>query len=217
MSGWDGAGSIYAVRARLTRLDDTGAPLVGLKSQIVTDALIKSSFTPTLEAGDEISVKNGQGELCVYFLAPSTVKSMDFELDLCTPDPEAQEMLSGGTVLVDGEDSIGYAAPEVGTIALPNGVSVELWSRAVLNASFAATLPYIHWVFPQLFLTQDQATLENDAMQPVFKGNGQQNPGWGTGPDGDWEHESGRLWQWVREAGPLPEVTNGYAPVVAPS
>lgn len=213
MSGWDGAGSIYAVRMRLTRLDTDGSPLVGTKNMIVSDALIKASYTPQNDSGDEISQKNGSGALCLYYKAPDTLKSIDFELDLCTPDPEAQEMLSGGTVLVDGPASIGYAAPEVGQIAVPNGMAVELWSRAVINSAFAANLPFIHWVFPRLFLTQDQETLDNTALAPVFKGSGQENDGFGTGPMGDWEFESSRLWQWVREAGPLPTITNGYAAV----
>lgn len=214
MTGYDGAGSIYAIRMRLTRLNPDGSPLVGAKSQIVSNALTKANFTPQTEDGDEIELKNGAGELCVYYLAPATLKSMDFELDLCSPDPESAEMLSGGDVLVDGSDSVGYAAPEVGTIPVPNGMSVELWSRAIINSAPALVNPYLHWVFPRLFLVQDQLSFEADAAQPVFKGNGQQNDGWGTGPEGDWEFTSNRLWQWVRTS-ELPAVTDGYAAVTA--
>lgn len=214
MAGWDGAGSVFAVRMRATRLDVDGSPHVGVKSQIVSNALIKITFTPQNEDGDEISLKNGNGDQCVYYKAPDTLKNIDFEVDMCTPDPEMQEMLAGGTVLLDGSDSIGYAAPAVGSTANPNGVSIEAWSKAIIGGALASHLPYIHWLWPRLNLTQDEQSLENDAAQPVFKGTGQENAGWGTGPNGDWEYESSRLWQWVREA-TLPDITNGYATVTS--
>lgn len=216
MSGWDGAGAIHAVRTRITKLDATGAPLVGTSSKLVSSALTKVSFTPQKSEGDEIEQKNGGGELCLYYKAPDTLKAIEIKIEVCSPDPELEQLLAGGTVITDATNPVGYAAPEIGVDPTPYGVSVEVWSRAIIDGAQATNLPWIHWVFPRERLSQDERTIENAAMLPAYTGTGQQNPAWGTGPDDDWTYESSRLWQWARVAA-LPAVTDGLAEVVAPT
>ena len=106
--------------------------------------------------------------------------------------------------------AIGYRAPEVGGDPLPNGVSVELWSRAVTDGAFADDLPYIHWVLPRTFLRpSDNLTLSGSAaMTPTFEGYSNQNANWGDGPEGDWEYGSDRVWQYARVA-TVPDFTRG--------
>lgn len=106
--------------------------------------------------------------------------------------------------------AIGYRAPEVGGDPLPNGVSVELWSRAVTDGAYANDLPYIHWVLPRAYLRlPDALTLSGtDAMTPTFEGWSNQNQNWGDGPEGDWPYGSDRVWQYSRVA-TVPDFTRG--------
>lgn len=106
--------------------------------------------------------------------------------------------------------AIGYRAPEVGEDPLPNGVSVELWSRAVVDGAFATELPYIHWVIPRarLRLSDTLSLGAEDAMTPTFEGYEIQNPNWGDGPEGDWPYASDRVWQYARVA-TVPDFTRG--------
>lgn len=213
---WDGAGAIHAVRLRLTKLGAAGAPLVGAGNLLVSNALVRFGFTPQYSEGQELEQRNGADELCLYYKAPRTLKAMTGSLQICSPDPQLEEFLAGGVVLMDATDVVGYAAPEVGVNATPNGVSVEVWSRFIIDGDQAATDPWMHWLFPRMRFTPDEKALENAAQLPTFAGEGRTNAGWGTGPLADWTHTSDRLWQWVRED-TLPAVTDGPVAVVAPA
>lgn len=106
--------------------------------------------------------------------------------------------------------AIGYRAPEVGGDPLPNGVSVELWSRAVTDGAYADDLPYIHWVMARAFLRPTgELNLAGDAaMTPTFEGWTNQNANWGDGPEGDWPYGSDRVWQYSRVP-TVPDFTRG--------
>jgi hypothetical protein len=52
-------------------------------------------------------------------------------------------------------------------------------------------------------------------MASAFEGQGNQNPNWGAGPMNDWDHESGRVFQWVRVED-IPDLgANGFVAVPA--
>lgn len=106
--------------------------------------------------------------------------------------------------------AIGYRAPEVGGDPLPNGVSIELWSRAVNDGAFADDLPYIHWVLARAFVRpSDNLNMSGtEAMTPTFEGYTNQNQNWGDGPEGDWPYGSDRVWQYARVA-TVPDFTRG--------
>jgi hypothetical protein len=100
------------------------------------------AWTPEYTEGDEVEEKNAAGEVCVYYKMPDVLKRVTFELAVCNPEPELEELLIGGTILEDGSDVVGWAAPETGVEATPNGVAFELWSRAIVGGKPAAVLPY---------------------------------------------------------------------------
>jgi hypothetical protein len=69
MAGYDGAGSLFALGLRLTKLDAAGAPLVGLENCYVTEALVTIGMGNTYSEPDPIELCNGQGIVCVYYAA----------------------------------------------------------------------------------------------------------------------------------------------------
>lgn len=211
----DHAASVQGLALRVTKLDAAGAPLVGTDNAWVTGQFMTMSFTPEYTEGDEIEEKNAAGEVCVYFKMPDVLKRVTFELAICNPEPELYEMLVGGTVLENAGEAVGYAAPATGVEATPNGVSLEVWSRAIVAGKPAAVNPYFRWVFPytQMRLTGDR-TLENGMMANTFEGWGVGNDAWGDGPVGDWDYPSDRAYQQARVS-TYPSGINGFQAVVA--
>jgi hypothetical protein len=318
---YDGAGSLFALGTRLTKLDTVGAPLVGANNCYVTDALVTVGIGLEYEDGNEIIQRNGSGRICLTFRAPDTLKRGTIaDLSVCSPDPNVLEFAMGGNVIstggagtaevqtvtltgvptggdftltLDGETTgdivynaaasaveialealpgvgsgnvtvtgsaggpysvtfsiamgnvpqmtadgsgltggtapnvtvvtatpgdnltdIGYAAPEVGVEANPNGLGIEFWSRAIDQGAYAANLPYFHWVLPRANVRPSDAwTLSGeDPLLPSFEGFCTQNPSWGTGPTEDWPYQSDRVWQFARVA-TLPDLTPGFVAV----
>lgn len=226
MGTHDSAGSLFALGMRLTKLDDTGAPLVGANNSYVTDALVKCDLGLEYDESDEIVQRNGAGVICVSYKAPDALKRGTIEgLTICQPDPNIFPFLMGGEVIEDpdapgGARAIGYKAPEVGVNPLPNGVGIELWTRAVIGGSFASYLPYYHWIVPAAFLKPSGGITMSgeDPMLPEFEGYSQQSLGWGEGPDGNLNTEvmtADRVWQYLREA-QLPDLSPSFTEVAAP-
>lgn len=211
----DHAASIQGVALRVTKLDGAGAPIVGTAASFVTSAFMRFSFTPEYTDGDEIEEKGADGNICVYYKMPDTLKRVTFELAICTPDPELTALLIGGNLITESGATIGYSAPETGTDGAPNGVSIEVWSRAIVGGKPAATNPYWRWVFPyaKARLSGDRA-LENGLMANVFSGYALGNAGWDDGPQNDWDYSVDRAFQYAR-TDDAPTGMNAYQTVIA--
>ncbi len=217
------AASVQGVCIRLSRLDATGAPIVGLTGSYVMDAFIRTSFTPEYEEGERITEKNAQGGVCVDYKAPDTLQRVTLELAICNPDPEVTELLAGGTLLTDTAttpNNIGYAAPEAGVDSNPNGCGLEVWSYAITGSKRAAVNPFFHWIFPKVDMrpTGDR-TFENGLLANVFSGTGTGNAEFGGGPATGataWPYPAvaGRPYAYSRVP-VAPTGVNGYVAVTA--
>jgi hypothetical protein len=202
---WDGAGSVFGVGMRVAKLAADGSTPAGTASMYVSDALVKLEFEPLYDQPDEVVRKNAAGRACVLYQAPATLKRLTItSLEVCSPDPELEEILAGGTILTQSTNTVGLAWPAVGVDAQPNGLSLEVWSRAIdANGAPASTNPYFRWVMPRLYLRRGAGTIEEGPFGPVYSGHGIQNSNWGNGPANDWTFASNRVLQWAREsAGP---------------
>lgn len=208
-------GSVFALGGRFTRIGPGGVPIVGEDNSYVTDNLVRLDFTIEYRDGTEVERLNGQAKACLYYSSPPTVKRLVVDgLELCYPDPELEELLGGGDVLLDADGrAIGWAAPEVGSDPVPNGVGVELYSSAITDDGVDDELPYLWWTFPRLYLKPSGVSISAEPMAAAFEGQGNQNAGWGSGPFNDWEWESGRVVQRVRVPD-LPDLSaNGFVAV----
>lgn len=210
---YDGAASIYAVRLRVARLNSAGATPAAAASMYVTDSLVRIEFTPEYDSSTEITRKNGNGDLCVNVPAQQRLKQINIgALVICTNDPELEELLAGGTILTDAGATVGYQSPAVGVVSNPNGVSIEAWSRAIINGAPAAANPFIRWVFPRVYLSPGATALQEAATDPSFSGYANENALWGNGPANDWTYDSTRAYQRARVAS-LPAVTAGVVAI----
>jgi hypothetical protein len=196
------AGSVFALGMRVGLLNNIGVPQTGASACYVTDNLVKLDFGVEYRDGVEVERLNGAAKACLYYASNPTIKRLTIGgLELCYPDPELEQLLGGGDVLLDTDGRpVGYAAAEVGSDPVPNGVGIEMWSSAIADDGVVDDLPYIHWVFPREYLKPSDRSVSSDAFVAAFQGQGNQNPNWGTGPFNDWTHESGRVYQWARVA-----------------
>lgn len=121
---YDGAGALFALGVRLTKLDSTGAPLVGAGNSYTTNSLVRIGFGQTYSEPDAIELKNGAGLTCVYY-APSAVLlgGTIEEFRFCTPDPYVLQFLVGGDVITAGGTNEAQTVTVTGT---PTGGSFTL-------------------------------------------------------------------------------------------
>jgi uncharacterized protein YjdB len=211
---YDGAGSLFALGMRLTKLASDGSLLPGPQNSYTTDALITLQLGLEYEAGDEITQKNGAGRVCLTYKAPDTLKRGTIKsLQVCDPDPNVLQFLMGGRVLERGGAQVGYQAPEVGEDPTPNGVSVEVWTRAIING---AQVGYFWWVIPRAQLTpsKEWELSGSNPMVPELDGTCTQNDNWLDGPNDDWEFQSERVWQFA-ETATIPDLTPAFHAVSA--
>jgi len=215
---YDGSGSLFALGMRVCKLNADGSVMTGANTCYVTTSMVKADIGLSYNTPNAVSQNNGAGATCLFFQAPSTVQGGTIKnLTICEPDPNIMQFLLGGTV-IEGTGSpapdIGYQAPAVGVAPVPNGVSIEFWTRAILNGAVAPTLSYLHWVLPRatMTLSSDMTAEETNPLLPVFDGTLAENSLWGTGPNTAWSGDSSRVWQWKREA-TLPDLTPGFVTV----
>lgn len=202
-------GQIQACAMRVARLEPNGVPDPGANNLIVTNSLVTFTLTVVYADGEEFEVKNGCGDVCLTFKDCDRLKRIDFTLDVCQLDPELTELLAGGTVLTSGQ-AVGYKAPLIGDgCPNPNGVSVELWARRVIDGAIDPDFPYEWWVFPRLFPRITERTFQNGPMSHPFSGFGNENPNWFDGPLNDWPVDSDGLWQHL-PTDSIPTASCGY-------
>jgi hypothetical protein len=165
----------------------------------VTDNLVKIDFNPEMETGQEISNKNAAGNLCVVYRTPDLMKRLTVEIEVCVPDPELEVLLTGGSLFTQGTapnvEVMGWQYPPLMTDPTPNGVSIEAWTRYVIDGYQDPDQPYIWWVFPHMSLRKGNRTIDINAMANIYDGFAIENPGWDDGPMNDWTWDSSRVVQ----------------------
>lgn len=211
----DHAASVQGVALRVCQLNADGTPVVGTETAWQTNAFLKFGFTPQYSNGTDIEEKSADGNICVYYRTADVLKSVNFTLSICAPDPELYEMLTGGTVLTSGGNNVGYASAAVGVDEVPNGVALEVWSKAIVAGRPAVVNPYWRWIFPfaKMKFSGDH-TMENGNMASAFEGWGYGNASYGTGAAGDWSYTTASPFQYARAA-TAPLGVNGFLPVTA--
>ena len=199
---YDKARSVNGVALRVSRLDSDGFILPGSNTVYTQKAFMSFQFTPEMEEGEEVTEKNADGSICYSSQERSTLKRVTLSLSVCSPDPELEELLLGGTIFKTGDEVVGYAAPEAGAVANPDGIAIEAWSRA-MNASGKpiAGAGFYRWVFPYgAFAPAGDRVMENGLMSNEYEGWAVGNENFGSGPDGSWAFTSSSPYQYARAA-----------------
>lgn len=206
---------VHALRTRFSVLDTNGVPLPGSENLYVTSALTVLTLGTNVADGTEIEERNGGDEVCVAFLGDPSLKWGTVSIELCTPDPYAEAILSGGDVLSLGGDApAGFAFPAIGPLR-SNGIGIEVWAHRINAGDVDPDYPYAWWALPKVkkLVAQDR-NLGNEAQKPSYQGIALENPNWYDGPTNDWPAASDRFAQWVPSA-TVPDAVCGYQALVA--
>lgn len=210
----DHANSFQAVAMQVASLNASSVPISANSSCWITNQFVSVSFTPTYQAGADASQLAADGTLCLDYKSPDQLRYVALSIAVCNPEPELRQLMAGGILFTPppgtGVAVTGYGAPQHGALGTPNGVSIECWSRAIVNGAPATTNKYWYWVFPyaQVWPT-GETILENGIPAIVFTGYGYGNSSFGTGPQGTWPFTSDRSYQFARAAS-VPSITNGF-------
>jgi len=206
----DGAASIQACALRVARLAADGTTPAGASNMYVSDSFIRLLAAPQVEDGQEINVPNACGKNVVSHKDADKITRLNLTLELITPDPELLELLTNSLLIQDAGSTVGFAYPKLNEPLAQNGVSMELWSKAVIGGQQAAALPYWRWVLPKTYNWRfGDREWTNGHMPNVLTGIAVENVNFGNGPTNDWNGPDDRVLAAMRDA-TLPVTQLGY-------
>lgn len=138
----DGAAAVWAAATRISDLNTDGSPAPG-NPTYTTDTLVKCTITPVTATGDDIEIKNANGDLSVFAKHGDIPKYGTVSLELATPDPALEQLLCGGVTLSDLAAALGTAAGLVATgqITLGSLAAGPFGYRATLYNAYGESLP----------------------------------------------------------------------------
>lgn len=174
-----------ACRIRVTKLDALGFPMPGAGNAYVSDAPIEVAFKKTKTAGATFKQNDGCGNLRVSIRLPDQIDGMNIDMTLTALDAELLNFLTGGELITEGGNVIGYYEPVLGTV-VGNGVSFEVWTQNWSGTNINPTKPYIRvgsgktvWVAGDLDFKEAIVPVPVSAV--AFA-----NPNFYNGPWNDW-------------------------------
>lgn len=208
MPGNDGAASLHLVALRVTQLKADGTHAA--QNTYVSQDLVRLEFNPDIEAGPEISDRNAAGNLSVTWKIMDVLKRLTVSLEVMKPDPVLEVLLTGGQTFMSGTNVEGFQYPPIMVEGNPNGVSIEGWTRAVVNGAQPLDFPYWRWVLPLVKLRKSNRVADTNRMANVYEGFGFENPQWGSGPDGTFIYDSSRVVNVMRDKA-IPSTTTAVS------
>jgi hypothetical protein len=176
----------FGRRARFTKLDGCGRPIAGASSAVVTKAFTEVAITPNVLTGDEVSVKNAGGELCIADKALDSIKWFNVKITLCAQDPDLIQILNPTYFkeLDANGNPIGFRVDTSTTYAA--AFALELWMDVTgvdlcEDVNSQGGSGYLLLPFVQGGVIGD-ITVTNKEILTVFNGRTLPNPKWGLGP-----------------------------------
>ena len=173
---------------RVTALDGCGRPQKGPCATVVSDGFVSAAFTANTDTGDEISVTNAAGRICVRDTPCPVFTGYTLELTFCEVDPDLLSLLTGQQPVYDAQtqDAVGFRMNS-DIDACSSGFALEIWSNVPgvacgPEAGAEGSYGYLLVPFMQGGVFGD-FTIENDAVSFVVSGAGTKaGSGWGVGP-----------------------------------
>lgn len=172
-------------RIRVTRIDNIGRIMYGPAAMVTSDSFTTVNMTGEVEEGEDITVKNAAGELCISEKGEDQLKWLNVEISFCSVDPDLVTMMNPNWIkLADYKgNTIGWA--ETYNYSADSGVALELWTDI---SNHVETDPHAQgaWVYFLLSWivggTIGDITVENGAITFTLTGRTKKGGLWGVGP-----------------------------------
>lgn len=173
---------IHLCYIRVTRLSSLGVPTPGPNNAYATNNALMLTVTPDILAGEIKDQKGGCDQLLSTYHGQDIFKRFNLELDVATDEPGLEEMMTGGSAIVDtGSNPIGVQFPVPCGTQQPY-VAFEAW-QDLWNCDHQpnAPYPYRRWVFTSSRWQRGPETLQNDFSVAKYTGFTVGNANWGLG------------------------------------
>lgn len=169
--------------ARITKLDACGAPVLGAKSQVVTDGWISIEGQIQIESPQEYKVKNANDAFIYNSRGRPLLKWIDLTINLGQVDPELYNLITGSPIVLDDAatpQAVGFRVRE-NTSA---NFALEVWTDLEGQACTAGTASYGYFLLPFVKdAVVGNVTWQNDTITiPIQSARTSSGSGWGTGP-----------------------------------
>jgi hypothetical protein len=169
--------------ARITKLDSCGTPVLGAKSQVVTDGFISVEGQIQLEDPQEYKLKNANDTFLYNSRGRYLIKWIDLTLNFGKVDPELLNLITGSPIELNDAvtpEAVGWRIRE-NTYA---NFALELWTDLEGLACVGGTAAYGYMLLP---FVKDAVvgnwTWQNDVITfPVQSARTEHGSGWGVGP-----------------------------------
>lgn len=167
---------LLAVRVSL--LDTDGSPLCGETDGTAYDMKpVSLQITPTVDAGETITNRAGDGTICYTRTTPDVPTGADLVLTICVFDVELIALMTGSESYTENSAPAMAVGTEVG-----DPVESHFWTRALVGSSPAASPnTYWHHVYPNVTWAIGNHTFGQDALQMVLNGTAQVSSSIGAG------------------------------------
>lgn len=162
---------------RIAELTPAGAPRNGAGHGYVSDAVVSIQRTPRVDAGQQVTQRNGSGAVCQYVSDCDTIVGQDLVMSLCTNDLKLISMLTGAYAPSDGTGTMGYLERGLND-GCADPVSLEWWSIAWdggAQASIGGVPQYWHRVVPFTRWVHAATTYERGLQVVTLNGKGEEN------------------------------------------
>jgi len=170
---------------RLTRLDECGAPVIGLCSTVVSTGYVSVTSTPNYQDPEEIQQSDANGRLCIDDQSDPALRWIDHSIIFCNVDPDAWNIITGDPLVLN--DAV---APEAIGNRIDSSVTgtakfaMELWSGIAGQACDPDGFPLFgYWLHP--FLGQARIgewAVANAALTMTFTARSFPGSQWDVGP-----------------------------------
>lgn len=179
---------IQACGFRVTLLEADGDVAAGPNNSYVSDKITTIGITPEISAGADIELRSGCDCIVAAYKGADLFKRFNFEITDGQLEPALLSLLTGGAIITDGTDPIGFNFPLQAQCGLepPPYIAFEFWQFLYNGGGPDATWPYAHWVIPMSrFQFGPMTASATEFTTPNLTGFSIQNDAWGTGPYGD--------------------------------
>lgn len=170
-------------RMRITRVNECGAPVYGDCSQVVTGGVVSVEFSPQTDDGEEISVRNMAGDLCVSVPACRTMTGIEVTINFCRVDTDLFAIATGEEPVPDAQgNGNGF---DIGDLPCNSGFALELWTgiHSETPCGVEGQAEYGYLVLPWLSSgSLGDFTVEDDAVTFSLTATARSGSGWGVGP-----------------------------------
>ena len=123
--------------ARVTRLNQCGAPMYGKDNMATTIGMVTVTFEPEVEEGEALDTRNLNGDLCVAASTPDSMTGINVSIEFCQVDPAVFTILNPTWKVVRrSRNPNNRDAPIVGwrqgqSFSDECGFALELWPKAM--------------------------------------------------------------------------------------